>query len=489
MINVAFFQSEFGVSAGTTTIVYVNGKTTGDLKSPLVTSAPLCTDPGISWVASKAVKVTNPATLASTGNVTFTLQGNSNATTTNKYIKVYTIMYYSTTTTSTYNYQFGAVQYVCGYTGKPTCDADMKVIYANLGNKPVYRLQVNSERIVNGVTQTETRFYKFKDTSASGNCPVTSSTSTATPTATSTATSTATTTATTEVKVGTPTITSGLPLALDTGLTNDVDGNPGGYQAIFTYYKSTYKGPVGLQCARLTPTGAYAHSVCTGAATYYSCKNNPSDPNEVPFKVNDCAVTSYGGDPAVDLSATCNTKVYSWYDGKVIYMQMDATGARVVKVQHSAIPFTLNGVTTNRTVVSVYYHLNGFAAGLAVGSVVTKGQLVGYVGDSGTGAGNRPDCMIDANKNGKPDNASAAHLHFMIQVDGVYKDPCEGYISCSSYMTLNNFYYPFWVPKNFPWSKVGASVPVIPIGQQGYPVYCFTPITGAFLPRATCTIQ
>jgi murein DD-endopeptidase MepM/ murein hydrolase activator NlpD len=52
-----------------------------------------------------------------------------------------------------------------------------------------------------------------------------------------------------------------------------------------------------------------------------------------------------------------------------------------------------------------YYHLSGFAEGLATGDWVVAGQLIGYVGDTGNpGAGNH-------------------HQHFEVRPDNVPVDP------------------------------------------------------------------
>jgi murein DD-endopeptidase MepM/ murein hydrolase activator NlpD len=71
----------------------------------------------------------------------------------------------------------------------------------------------------------------------------------------------------------------------------------------------------------------------------------------------------------------------------------DAFRGRQVWIDHG------NGVVTR------YAHLNGIAAGIDIGKAVEQGQVIAYVGDSGT-----PESVSDP--------GSELHLHFEIRVDG-----------------------------------------------------------------------
>jgi len=58
-------------------------------------------------------------------------------------------------------------------------------------------------------------------------------------------------------------------------------------------------------------------------------------------------------------------------------------------------------------IVTRYAHLNGIADDIVVGSAVSQGELIGYVGDSGT-----PESVTAP--------GSEAHLHFEIRIDSGY---------------------------------------------------------------------
>jgi murein DD-endopeptidase MepM/ murein hydrolase activator NlpD len=90
-----------------------------------------------------------------------------------------------------------------------------------------------------------------------------------------------------------------------------------------------------------------------------------------------------GGDRAhegVDIMATLGQAVYAVVDGTL--------------TRQALVPSPLSGNAWGLTATSdgtyyFYAHLSAFADGLVVGTKVTKGQLIGYVGDTGNpGAGN-----------------------------------------------------------------------------------------------------
>jgi murein DD-endopeptidase MepM/ murein hydrolase activator NlpD len=95
-----------------------------------------------------------------------------------------------------------------------------------------------------------------------------------------------------------------------------------------------------------------------------------------------------------DMLAKLDQEVYAVVDGTL--------GSQVIDGQAGS---SLSGNSWRLTVAGgktyyVYAHLSHFAAGLANGSVVTQGQLIGYVGDTGNpGPGNY-------------------HLHFEVHPDG-----------------------------------------------------------------------
>jgi murein DD-endopeptidase MepM/ murein hydrolase activator NlpD len=83
-----------------------------------------------------------------------------------------------------------------------------------------------------------------------------------------------------------------------------------------------------------------------------------------------------------DILATLGQEVYAVEDG-VLYRQSIAgqSGSDL-----SGNGWNLRGASAT---TYAFLHLSGFAAGLQVGSTVVKGQLIGYVGDTGNpGSGN-----------------------------------------------------------------------------------------------------
>jgi len=92
-----------------------------------------------------------------------------------------------------------------------------------------------------------------------------------------------------------------------------------------------------------------------------------------------------------DYAAGAGTPVRSIGDGTVVFAGRRGGYGNVIEVRHS------NGF------VSRYGHLRGFATGIRVGSRVSIGSTVGFVGMTGL--------------------ATAPHLHFEILVEGVQRDP------------------------------------------------------------------
>lgn len=93
----------------------------------------------------------------------------------------------------------------------------------------------------------------------------------------------------------------------------------------------------------------------------------------------------------VDYGAPTGTPVKVTAGGTVTHVGWDRGGGKVVKVRHSG------GYLT------AYLHLSGYAKGLRVGSRVSQGQLVGYVGSTGL--------------------ATAPHLDYRVQKNGQWIDP------------------------------------------------------------------
>ena len=90
----------------------------------------------------------------------------------------------------------------------------------------------------------------------------------------------------------------------------------------------------------------------------------------------------------VDYAAPSGTPVHTVADGTVIFAGWGGGGGNTIKIKHAG------GLQTG------YLHLKGFAKGIKVGTKVSQGQLIGYVGSTGTSTGPHLDYRIW--KNGTP---------------------------------------------------------------------------------------
>lgn len=90
----------------------------------------------------------------------------------------------------------------------------------------------------------------------------------------------------------------------------------------------------------------------------------------------------------VDYAAPAGTPVVAIGDGTVIMKEYKGGGGNTVKIKH------------NSTYTTAYLHLQGYAKGLKVGQRVQQGQLIGYVGSTGSSTGPHLDFRIW--KNGTP---------------------------------------------------------------------------------------
>lgn len=95
----------------------------------------------------------------------------------------------------------------------------------------------------------------------------------------------------------------------------------------------------------------------------------------------------------VDYAAARGTPIKASGDGKVIFAGRKGGYGNVIILQHGSRYTTLYG------------HMNGFKRGIHVGSKVSQGQVIGYVGSTGL--------------------ASGPHLHYEFRVDGVHRDPLK----------------------------------------------------------------
>ncbi|MBE6181451.1 MAG: metalloendopeptidase [Rikenellaceae bacterium] len=90
----------------------------------------------------------------------------------------------------------------------------------------------------------------------------------------------------------------------------------------------------------------------------------------------------------VDYAAPKGTPVHAVADGVVIFKGWGGGGGNTLKIRHA------NSLQTG------YLHLSRYAKGIAKGSRVSQGQLIGYVGSTGASTGPHLDYRVW--KNGKP---------------------------------------------------------------------------------------
>ncbi|WP_432697511.1 OapA family protein [Marinobacterium sp. YM272] len=92
-----------------------------------------------------------------------------------------------------------------------------------------------------------------------------------------------------------------------------------------------------------------------------------------------------------DYAAKTGTPIKAAGDGKIIWRGTKGGYGRTIIVQHGG------------NITTLYAHMNGYKSGLSNGSRVKQGQVIGYVGMSGT--------------------ATGPHLHYEFRLNGVHKNP------------------------------------------------------------------
>lgn len=93
----------------------------------------------------------------------------------------------------------------------------------------------------------------------------------------------------------------------------------------------------------------------------------------------------------VDYAARAGTPIRASGDGKIIFRGTKGGYGRTIIIQHGNVYSTL------------YAHMQAYARGTGLGSHVRQGQIIGYVGQSGT--------------------ATGPHLHYEFRVHGVHRNP------------------------------------------------------------------
>ena len=98
----------------------------------------------------------------------------------------------------------------------------------------------------------------------------------------------------------------------------------------------------------------------------------------------------------VDLAAPIGTPIHATGDGRVEIIGRQSDYGNMIKISH------------NKTFSSIYGHMLKFQKGLSRGSMVKKGQVIGFVGQSGLATG--PHCHYEFHVNHSPRNPSTIEL-------------------------------------------------------------------------------
>ncbi len=106
----------------------------------------------------------------------------------------------------------------------------------------------------------------------------------------------------------------------------------------------------------------------------------------------------------VDLAAPIGTPIHATGDGYIQVIGRQNDYGNMVKVSH------------NKTYSSIYGHLLKFQKGLTKGSRVKRGQVIGYVGQTGLATG--PHCHYEFHVNQQPKNPTTIELPRSSPVSG-----------------------------------------------------------------------
>jgi murein DD-endopeptidase MepM/ murein hydrolase activator NlpD len=98
----------------------------------------------------------------------------------------------------------------------------------------------------------------------------------------------------------------------------------------------------------------------------------------------------------IDLAAPIGTPIYSIGDGRISFLGRQNGYGNVIKIVH------------DRQYTTVYAHMLKFQKGLRSGSIIRKGQIIGYVGQSGLATG--PHCHYELHVNHIPRNPATVSL-------------------------------------------------------------------------------
>ena len=93
----------------------------------------------------------------------------------------------------------------------------------------------------------------------------------------------------------------------------------------------------------------------------------------------------------VDFAAPHGTPIFATADGSVKFAGQQGGYGNVIELRHQ------NGITT------LYGHMSAFAEGMQAGKTIKRGEVIGYVGSTGSSTGN--------------------HVHYEYHINGEPQDP------------------------------------------------------------------
>lgn len=115
----------------------------------------------------------------------------------------------------------------------------------------------------------------------------------------------------------------------------------------------------------------------------------------------------------VDLAIAKNTPIVAGGDGIITQLGRKGAYGKYIRIRHS------NGFQT------AYGHMNGYKNGLKVGSKVKRGDVIGYVGQTGRATG--PHLHYEVWKNGKTVNPFGDYVLIAKQLSGTELDKFQKY--------------------------------------------------------------
>ena len=117
----------------------------------------------------------------------------------------------------------------------------------------------------------------------------------------------------------------------------------------------------------------------------------------------------------VDLAAPIGTPIRATGDGKVVFIGRENAYGNMIKIQHSSL------------YTSLYGHLLRFQKGLSRGAHVRRGQIIGYVGQSGLATG--PHCHYEFHVKQQPKNPTTIALPRALPIAKAQRSAFQMYAS------------------------------------------------------------